>query len=660
MCGIFGICLALERPLHQDLPSVREAVDAFFLLSEARGRDATGLALVAGEQAVLYKEPATASRFVKSPAYADVFAALQGLPEGTPLTLLGQARMLTNGDLVDSRDNQPIARGDLVAVHNGIIVNDAALWRQNKDLVRRANVDSEIFAALMERDLGRGLSHRGALAGAFQQIKGATTLAYTSINEGITGVGTNNGSLYWTTDAGGSILIFSSERVILERALRGRAWPAALRPPHQLGPGEYLFWDESARRMVPGDPRRPAGGPPRRRLRSVDPRLKNGSYIQAFTSAKAAPNADQLFAVDQEKIDALRRCAKCILPETFPRIVFDGEGVCNYCREYKPLVYLGADALRQAVEARRSASYPHGIVSLSGGRDSSYALHYAVQELGLKPIAYTYDWGMITDLARRNISRLCGKLGVEHVIIAADIARKRRNVRQNILAWLKKPSLGTVPLLMAGDKPYFYYANKLMGQYKTDLLVMAENRLERTHFKHGFCGVRHRDSHKTAYDFGLTSNLAMLAYYLREFAANPAYVNSSLLDTAWGYASYYLIPHRYLYLFNYIPWDEKTLVGALKAEYGWETAEDTETSWRIGDATAAFYNYIYHRLAGFSEHDTFLSNQIREGSITRDEALAQSRVANRPRPRSIGEYLGVLGLDTAQVIREINQSPPLY
>jgi len=34
----------------------------------------------------------------------------------------------------------------------------------------------------------------------------------------------------------------------------------------------------------------------------------------------------------------LRRCTKCILPETMPFIEFDSEGVCNYCKNYKKMV----------------------------------------------------------------------------------------------------------------------------------------------------------------------------------------------------------------------------------------------------------------------------------------------------------------------------------
>ena len=53
---------------------------------------------------------------------------------------------------------------------------------------------------------------------------------------------------------------------------------------------------------------------------------------------------------------------------------------------------------------------PDCLVPFSGGRDSMYVMHVIKKELGLNPIAFTYDWGMVTDLARRNIARICGNL----------------------------------------------------------------------------------------------------------------------------------------------------------------------------------------------------------------------------------------------------------
>ena len=87
---------------------------------------------------------------------------------------------------------------------------------------------------------------------------------------------------------------------------------------------------------------------------------------------------------------------------------------------------------------------------------------------------------------------------------------------------------------------------------------------------------------------------------------------------------------------------------------------DTPTTWRIGDATAAFYNYVYYTVAGFTEHDTFRSNQIREGDITREEALELIREENKPRYPNIKWYLDVLGIDFGQAIRTVNNIHKLY
>ena len=104
---------------------------------------------------------------------------------------------------------------------------------------------------------------------------------------------------------------------------------------------------------------------------------------------------------------------------------------------------------------------------------------------------------------------------------------------------------------------------------------------------------------------------------------NPYYINSSLIDT-------FLLENilevskkksDYFHLYDYWKWDENLINETLINQYDWELAPDTSTTWRIGDGTAAFYNYIYYKLAGFTEHDTFRSNQIREGDITREDAL---------------------------------------
>ena len=122
----------------------------------------------------------------------------------------------------------------------------------------------------------------------------------------------------------------------------------------------------------------------------------------------------------------------------------------------------------------------------------------------------------------------------------------------------------------------------------------------------------------------------------------------------------FLKKEDYFHTFDYWTWDENIVNKTLIDEYEWELAVDTPTTWRIGDATAAFYNYVYMTVAGFTEHDTFRSNQIREGQLSRDEALKLLSVENMPRYQNIKWYLECLDLDFKEVIKIINGIPKLY
>ena len=59
-------------------------------------------------------------------------------------------------------------------------------------------------------------------------------------------------------------------------------------------------------------------------------------------------------------------------------------------------------------------------------------------------------------------------------------------------------------------------------------------------------------------------------------------------------------------------------------------------------------------MAGFTEHDTFRSNQIREGQISREKALELVEIENKPRYQNIVWYLEAVGLDFCNVITKIN------
>ena len=111
---------------------------------------------------------------------------------------------------------------------------------------------------------------------------------------------------------------------------------------------------------------------------------------------------------------------------------------------------------------------------------------------------------------------------------------------------------------------------------------------------------------------------------------NISYFNSSLFDTLLGEYSRSIKKHKdYYYLFNYFRWDEKIINYILLNKYDWELSPDTNSTWRIGDGTAGFYNYVYYTIAGFTEHDTFRSNQDAFGIHAREDiAKALTLFAN--------------------------------
>ena len=673
MCGIFGIVTGRRSTLPSAL--LKSAVHHLFRLSESRGREASGVALRAADAIWVYKQPIPASSLIRRREYHALLD--RGLGTGTrgdrEVAAIGHSRLVTQGGQHDNRNNQPVVSSGLVGVHNGIITNDAALWRQFPSLDRQGEVDTEVLLALLRHFSRETGSWLGAVSAAFRRVEGTASLAVLFRDFPYLLLATNNGSLYLCPARTEDALVFASERHILASLLRKREMRrhfdpdrirqvrpefgylldlADLRPveislDREPGGAPVLFSAGGIHEIVDLSPG-PRGAPVPRENGSAGPPLLSGLPVKEFE--RNASRAGQL-----------RRCTKCLLPETMPFITFGEQGVCNYCRHYRKYELKGMEELERTLAPYRGKpGVPDCIVSFSGGRDSSYGLHLAKTVLGMNPIAYTYDWGMITDLARRNQARVCGKLGIEHILVSADIRGKRENIRKNVTAWLRKPALGMVPLFMAGDKPYFYYAHKVSRQTGCRLIILCENVLELTRFKFGFAGSPPGFEERNAYAIKFSGKLRMAAYYLRQFILNPGYLNSSLWDTAGGYLCYFALPHHYLNVYQYLPWEEAAVEEVLRKEYRWETAEDTRSTWRIGDGTATFYNYIYYTLAGFTENDTFRSNQIREGVLSREKAWELTQEDNRPRYESIKWYCDTIGIDFLSTLRLIHAAPKVY
>lgn len=603
MCGIFGIL--------SDSSINREHFKILAHHAQQRGKDSSGLILYRNDNYQAYKADYTITRLVKE------------IKPFSSNIVMGHSRLITNG----LSDNQPVIRDNIGVIHNGIIVNHEAIWSKiNKE--RLFKVDTEVIPAIASDHLEAGGKLEEVPDKVLELCHGVINCVLVIPELGKLVLFSNNGSLYVGTKD--QTRMFASESFPLEEI--------GCKNVVQVTDAMYFDIPKSVDEI------------------SISEKVERKENL--IPGLILSSKEENLLQYPKHN---LHRCTKCILPETMPFIHFNAEGVCNYCTNYKirnkPRP---KEELFKLVEPYRRSKGPECIVPFSGGRDSSYGLHLIAKDLGMRALTYTYDWGMVTDLGRRNISRMCADLGVENIIVAANIEKKREYIKKNLRAWLKAPHLGMISILTAGDKHFFRHVETVKKQTGVNLNLWGVNPLEVTHFKAGFLGVPPYFEEERVYSHGVFKQLRYHSLRLKAMFKSLGYFNNSLWDTYSGeYYRSFTEKKDYFHIFDYWRWDEKLIEDTLDT-YDWERAPDTRTTWRIGDGTAAFYNYIYYIVAGFTEHDTFRSNQIREGELTREEALELVEEENTPRYPNIKWYLDVVGLDFKDVIPVVNSIPRLY
>src|SRR5690606_12219793 len=91
-------------------------------------------------------------------------------------------------------------------------------------------------------------------------------------------------------------------------------------------------------------------------------------------------------------------CTNCVMDTSDSKIVFDQKGVCDHCNDFYSNVLpnwhtdsKGRQELEQAIAKIKKEGEGKEfdcILGMSGGVDSSYLLHLAVKELGLRPLVF--------------------------------------------------------------------------------------------------------------------------------------------------------------------------------------------------------------------------------------------------------------------------------
>ena len=607
MCGIFGFFDTNNSDIFYDLGKY----------SETRGKEASGFMNISKNNQVIYKFPLP---------FSDKKVGIsikKDHSKNASNSYIGHTRLKTHGNEEQDENNQPVFSEDISIVHNGIVVNYQKILK-DFNLKLSSELDSEIIVLLLDYYL-KNSNINEALPQTIENLSGEVSIAGTYKKGEYFFLYTNTGSIYYVLNKN-KLMYFSSEEWITKKIKSKYKIAGDI---YKLEANNGLIFDSNYLKI-------------------------NNFFQECLGEEFKKPSLDEIIQTFKKKEivkPVLKRCNKCILPDTVPFIFFDEDGICNYCINYTKHEPKNISKLIERLKTEETI-----VVGFSGGRDSSYGLSYLNECLESNFVAVSYDWGMITDLARRNQARVSGKLGVEHVWVSADINKKRENIKKNFLAWLSKPDLGMVPILMAGDKEWQKQLFNAAKNKNTNYVVQFVSPFEFTYFKYGFAGIRPFFTAKIQKLNFITKyfvTIKLSIFYLKNFFKNPRYLNSTLFDTLKGFFSYFFQTKNIISLFEYLEYIEDDVNNHLVKKFSWELDPSTPTTWRIGDGTASVYNYIYWLHAGFTENDFFRSNQIRQGHMSRSQALEKIHLENQPRLDEIRKYCELIDIDYDFVIETL-------
>lgn len=344
----------------------------------------------------------------------------------------------------------------------------------------------------------------------------------------------------------------------------------------------------------------------------------------------------------------MKRCTSCILPDCTPGITFDQMGVCSHCRTYEPFERAGETQLLSLLDHHRRTDGGYDcMVPLSGGRDSTFTLYKLVRDYGMKVLAVNYQNPFTHPQARANIENATTALGVEVVRFKLPNKTHERSFEHCMIAWLQSPSPALIPMVCLACKTMWWHFLRIARKHDIRCIVSGGNPFEYTSFKKELLHVGRDVGHG-----GMLTRAA--GGLFKELLQNPAYLSPVYLPTmvtAYLFGDPYTIGTRFLGcgisredLFHHTEWDEQTVLSTIQTELGWDYPRQQGSSWRFDCRIGHLKDVMYMSTLGVTEKDDFYSKMIREGSTTREHALARIEAENTLAVKEVRALLDEYGI----------------
>ena len=315
----------------------------------------------------------------------------------------------------------------------------------------------------------------------------------------------------------------------------------------------------------------------------------------------------------------MKICVQCILPETFPGITFNQQGICNHCqlsaekmvkleedkRKYAAKFHDLLEQLRQS-DAHRLRTYDV-LMAYSGGKDSTYTLAMLKEKYGLRILAVSFDNGFLSAQAVENIRKVTDELGVDQIffkprwdllkIIFSTAAKrelypKKTLERASTICTSCMAIVKTVCLKMALEQniPMIGYGWS-PGQAPVQSAIMRTNPALYKMTQQTVIGPLRE-----------VAGDAILAYFLNDqHFAEPEKFPWNVHPLAWEH------------------YDEGLILKEIE-KYGWRAPQDTDSN-STNCLLNAFANDVHMKRYNFHPYVWEIANMVRDGVMGREEGM---------------------------------------
>lgn len=332
----------------------------------------------------------------------------------------------------------------------------------------------------------------------------------------------------------------------------------------------------------------------------------------------------------------MRKCTRCLTPETVDTITYDEEGVCSVCRqvEFKQDKIDWADRQRQLdeiVAAHKGKGLYDCIVPYSGGKDSVFQLYYIIKVLKLKPLVVRYNhWGY-RPLVEDNNTSVFKQLGCDVVEFTPNF----HVVRELMLESFKR----------RGDFCWHCHTGIYSGvmhmavRFEVPLLFWGESTAE-YHSWYTFEEMEEVDEKR----FNRLMNQGITADDMYEFLQGRVERRDLWMFDYPKRKDLIKLKVQSICLGNYIEWDTKANVELIKKELNWKGQEvegvPPEYDYEKIECTfQGMRDWSKYVKRGYGRANHLLSIDIRNGRKTREEALEIEAQYDGKRPASMDWFL---------------------